>query len=102
MVARIFKPSRTAMQSGQAKTRRWCLEFEQQTPRVVEPLMGWTSSTDTLTQVRLFFPTREEAEAYARRHNMAYEVQEPGPARPRPRISYADNFSADRRIPWTH
>ena len=55
MTARIYKPARTAMQSGTAKTKGWVLEFEPEAPRVVEPLMGWTSSTDMKSQVRLRF-----------------------------------------------
>ncbi len=73
MTARIFKPARTAMQSGTAKTREWVLEFEPE-PKTVEPLMGWTSSADTQQQVRLRFATREEAVAYCEKHKLAFQL----------------------------
>ena len=53
MTARIYKPARTAMQSGTAKTKEWVLDYEPEQPRMVEPLMGWTSSGDMKQQVRL-------------------------------------------------
>ncbi|MGE5536070.1 MAG: ETC complex I subunit [Acidobacteriota bacterium] len=101
MTARIYKPSKTAMQSGKAKTKDWVLDFEPQEPRTVEPLMGWTSSGDTRQQVRLLFDTKEEAIAYCERNGIAYQVFEPEP-QIRPRIAYADNFSYKRRDAWTH
>ena len=64
MVARIYKPARTAMQSGPARTKEWVLEHEPQQPRQIDPLMGWTSSRDTRAQIRLEFATRDEAIAY--------------------------------------
>jgi hypothetical protein len=101
MTARIYKPARTAMQSGTAKTHSWLLEYEPEAPRVVEPLMGWTSSTDMKSQIRLRFPTREEAVAYCERKGIAYQVSEPKePARRS--IAYADNFAFQRRGLWTH
>jgi hypothetical protein len=101
MTARIYKPAKTAMQSGWAKTRDWVLDYEPEEPRVVESLMGWTSSGDMKSQVRLFFATKEEAVAYAERHGVPYQVQEPKPAQRRG-LSYADNFAFHRRAPWTH
>ena len=101
MTARIYKPAKTAMQSGQAKTRDWVLDYEPEEPRVVESLMGWTSSGDMKSQIRLRFETKEEAVAYAERHGIPYQVQEPKPASRRG-LSYADNFSFNRRAPWTH
>ena len=61
MPARIFKPAKNAMQSGVAKTKVWQLDYEPELPRVVEPLMGWTSSSDMKQQLTLHFATREEA-----------------------------------------
>ena len=103
MTARIYKPARTAMQSGLAKTKDWVLDFEPETPRTIEPLMGWTSSADTRQQVRLSFPTKDEAIAYCERHGIAYQVAE-SEATPavRPAISYSDNFAFKRRDAWTH
>ncbi|NBB83029.1 MAG: oxidoreductase [Alphaproteobacteria bacterium] len=91
MKARIYRPSKTAMQSGRGKTHDWLLEYEQETPRRPEPLMGWVSSGDTLNQVRLRFPTKEEAIAFAERKGLEYSVQVDHTRRIRPR-NYADNF----------
>jgi hypothetical protein len=101
MTARIYKPARTAMQSGTAKTTRWLLEFDQDQPREIEPLMGWTSSGDTRQQVKLWFDTKEEAVAYATRNGLAYRVEEPKEPKRRT-ISYSDNFRFNRIGPWTH
>ena len=101
MSARIYSPSKTAMQSGKAKTGLWILEFERASARTVEPLMGYTSSADPLAQVRLKFATREDAVAYAEKHGIAYRLDEPKEAKRR-NISYSDNFKFDRRTPWTH
>ena len=99
--ARIYKPARTAMQSGNANTREWLLEFDQDAPKEIEPLMGWTSSADTRQQVRLRFPTREEAVAFCEHHGIAYQLSEPKVPKRRT-IAYADNFAYLRRDPWTH
>jgi hypothetical protein len=101
MSARIFSPSRTAMQSGQAKTGHWVLEFEPETPLKIDPLMGYTSSSDTRRQVRLSFETLEAATAYAEKNGIAFKVDKPKEARRR-QISYAENFRYDRKVPWTH
>ena len=101
MVARIYKPAKTAMQSGQGNTKEWVLDYEPEEPRVVESLMGWTSSGDMKSQIRLRFATKEEAIAYCERRGIPCQVFDaPPPAR---RIqSYADNFAFNRRGPWTH
>ena len=91
MQARIYRPAKTVMQSGRGRTRSWVLEFDLATPRRPEPLMGWTSSGDTLNQVRLTFDTRDEAEAYAKRKGLKYVVEPVHERRVRPR-NYADNF----------
>ncbi|HEY4858252.1 MAG TPA: ETC complex I subunit [Xanthobacteraceae bacterium] len=101
MIARIYKPARTAMQSGTARTKEWVLDYEPETPREIEPLMGWTASGDMRQQIRLQFDTAEEAVAYCERHGIAYQLFRPPPAARRI-ISYADNFSFSRRDPWTH
>lgn len=74
-VVRIVRPSRSAMTSGRARTRGWRLVFEPRTKPFIEPLMGYTGSTDTLPQVELSFPTLESAIAYAERQGLAYVVQ---------------------------
>lgn len=95
MKVRIYQPSKAATQSGRAKTHRWLLEYEIETPRRPEPLMGWISSGDTLNQVRIGFETKEEAIAFAERKGLDYSVQEAPVRRVRPR-NYADNFRTDR------
>jgi hypothetical protein len=101
MTARIYKPARTAMQSGQAKTKEWMLDYEPEHPRTVEPLMGWTSSADMKQEVRLSFDTKDEAVAFCEREGIPYQVFESTPP-VRPRISYSDNFAYPRREAWTH
>lgn len=95
MKARIYKPSRTAMQQGRRKTQDWVLEFEPELPRSHDPLMGWTSSGDTRQQVRLYFETSDAAAAYAERHGIDYVVREPHERRVRLQ-AYSDNFRWDR------
>ena len=93
--ARIFRPSKTAMQSGRAGTRRWILEYEPATPREPDPLMGWASARDTLNQVRLKFATLDEAKLFAERKGLDYTVVEPQ-ERTFKTKSYADNFRYER------
>jgi len=102
MSARIYIPSKTAMQSGFANTKSWVLDFEPEAPRRVEPLMGWTSSGDMRQQLRLRFDTKEEAVAYCERHSIPYQVFETTTPSKRRTMSYADNFSFKRRDAWTH
>jgi hypothetical protein len=101
MPARIYKPSKAANQSGMARTKQWMLVFEQDNPREIEPLMGWTSSGDMRQQLRLWFDTKEEAVAYAEREGIAYRVEEPKEVKRRA-LSYSDNFKFNRVGPWTH
>ncbi|MEO0388188.1 MAG: ETC complex I subunit [Pseudomonadota bacterium] len=103
MLARIYQPAKTAMQSGDAKTREWLLEFTRSEPRVVDPLMGWTGSGDTQAQVRLSFETKEAAIAYAERNAIAFRLDVPNKRRHRIRPGgYGDNFAYTRKTAWTH
>ena len=103
MRARIFKPSKTAMQSGTAKTNDWVLEFAPSSSREVDPLMGWTSSDDTQTQVRLRFATKEAALDYAQEQGIEAQVFEPKTRKPNLRAGgYGENFATNRRGAWTH
>lgn len=103
MTARIFRPAKSAMSSGQAKTREWVLEFVNDTGRDVDPLMGWTSSSDTQAQVRLKFPTKEAALEYAKEHGIDAVVTEPKVRKANIRArGYGENFATDRRGAWTH
>ena len=101
MLARIFKPAKTAMQSGRAASEAWVLEYEPEAPRTADPLMGYTSSVDTRRQVRLTFESREQAIAYAERHGIPYRVWAEHERAPKT-LSYADNFRFGRPQPWTH
>jgi ETC complex I subunit conserved region len=100
MKVRILKPAKTAMQSGQANTREWLLESEPM-PKGVDPLMGWTSSRDTMQQVQLWFPTLDEAKAHAEKNGWQYTVEMPRERPVRPK-AYADNFAYNRVGRWTH
>ncbi len=101
MIARIYKPAKTAMQSGEARTKEWVLEYAPASPREIDPLMGWTSTRDMRGEIRLEFNTKEEAIAYAEREGLTYTVADP-PPRKIVRRSYADNFRYGRIGRWTH
>ena len=95
MLARIYRPTRTAMQSGRAKTHDWVLEFAPAAAQSADPLMGWIGQGDTSRQVQLRFATEEEAIAYCKKRGLDYDIEEPQDPRLRPK-SYADNFRYDR------
>jgi hypothetical protein len=102
MLARIFRPSKTAMQSGKGKTHDWVLEFEATDARPSDPLMGWTQTGDTeSSQLRLSFDTKDEAVRYAEQNRIPFQLIDEKPAK---RIikAYADNFAFGRKTPWTH
>ena len=103
MRAKIYQPARTAMQSGSAKAGGWVLEFASSEAREVDPLMGWTSSGDMDSQVRLRFESREAALAYAATNGIDADVEEPKARKftIRPR-GYGENFATDRKGAWTH
>src|SRR6266581_2411231 len=94
-LARIYRPAKTAMQSGRGQTRKWVLEYEPASRREPDPLMGWSSARDTLNQVRLRFDTLDEAIAFATKKGLDYTVIEPHARTPKPK-AYADNFKYDR------
>lgn len=103
MIARIYQPARNAMQSGQGKTKNWVMEYETDAPRSVDPLMGWTSSGDMNSQVKLTFETKDAAIAYATSKGIAYNVLEPKERKHNVRVNgYADNFATSRKTVWTH
>jgi hypothetical protein len=103
MLARIYQPARSAMQSGPAKTKTWVLEFVPAQARWIDPLMGWTGSGDMNSQVTLRFSTCEEAVDYAQRHGIPFQILEPKRRSPVLRQNgYGDNFATNRRMGWTH
>ena len=91
--AKIYIPAKTAMQSGRGKLKSWVLEFITKDPSI-NPLMGWETSTDTLEEVILKFPSKEKAIEYAKKNNISYNVIEP---KKREFVikSYSDNFLKD-------
>ena len=88
--AKIYKPTRTAMQSGTRNTRYWVLEFETLNTGI-NPLMGWVTSKDTMSEVKLKFYTKEQAINYAKKNNINYYVVEPQ-KRKIIKKSYSNNF----------
>ena len=95
MEARIYQPVKNAMQSGRGKSDRWVLEFEQASARRVDALMGWSGTSDTDTQCKVQFETREAAEAFAVKQGLSYHVVAPKSRIVKPK-SYSDNFRYDR------
>ncbi len=103
MQARIYRPAKSAMQAGTANSKRWVLEHSPSSPKSLDPLMGWTSSTDMQTQVRLTFESREAAVEYAETNGIEFVLMEPKKHRLNVRLrGYAENFAHDRRNAWTH
>lgn len=90
--ARIYQPAKSAMQSGKYNCRNWCLEYVDEGERFVDPIMGWTGSSNMqANQVRLSFATMEEAVAYAKRNEIEFELFEPQKASTKIR-SYVSNY----------
>ena len=92
MRAIIYQPTKNAMQSGRANAERWCLEFDQEAARRIEPLMGWTSNTDMRQEVSLLFEDKDAAKAFCDNYDIPYDIKEPKRRRIKAK-SYADNFS---------
>jgi hypothetical protein len=101
MLAKIYRPTKSAMQSGKAQTKAWRLEFEPRLAPRPDALMGWISSADTNGQVRMDFDTKDAAIAFARANGIPHQVVEPPEAK-RQIKSYSDNFAYRRREPWSH
>ena len=101
MTIKIYKPSKTAMQSGLRKTKKWLAEYISDTDNIKDSLMGWYSSLDTQNQIKLFFDTKEQAIDWAKKNNYQFFVEEPKTKKIKPK-SYASNFDMYRKEPWTH
>lgn len=101
MHVRIYRPAKTAMQSGSSNVKRWVVEFEQSAGARPDPLMGWSSSRDTRRQVNLRLNSEAEAVAYARDKGYTYTVVKRNERVVKPK-AYADNFVYSRIEPWTH
>ena len=89
--AKIYKPSKTAMQSGIKKFDKWILEYITKDP-TINPLMGWESSSDTLSEIKMDFTTKEKAIDYAKKNKIEFELIEPK-ERKTFKKSYSDNFT---------
>ena len=101
MTIKIYRPAKTAMQSGRAKTKQWLAEYLSEISTEKDFLMGWTSSNDTRSQIKIFFDTKEQAIQWAKKNNYQFYVEEPQKRVSKPK-SYASNFDIDRKEPWTH
>lgn len=103
MLARIYQPARNAMQSGQAKTKNWVLEYAPEAAKTLDPLMGWTGSSDMDGQVRMQFDSSEAAVEFAKGKGIAYSVQKTHKRKPLVRAGgYGENFASNRKTVWTH
>lgn len=89
------------MSSGRANLSHWVLEYESDDPRAIDPLTGNAVSADTREQIHMSFETLEEAVSYAKANDIPHRVHGSQTVKRIPR-SYADNFSFDRKLPWTH
>lgn len=95
ITAKIYRPAKSAMSSGKAKTHFWLLEYKPVQKNTPEPLMGWNSG-GTIAQIKLQFDSKDEAIAYANSKGIAYELHEPKERIYKPK-SYAANFATARR-----
>lgn len=101
MIARIYSPAKTAMQSGRRNTGFWILQYEPLQAKMLEPLMGYTATADVSSQIKIRFKSKEEAIAFARKNAIPYRVERTHRSIRRV-VSYSDNFRSDRQQPWTH
>ena len=101
MTIKIYKPSKTAMQSGRGKTKQWIAEYITETNNIKDTLMGWNSSLDTKSQIRVFFNTKDQAIKWAKNNNHQFFVEESKERNIKPK-SYSSNFDFNRKEPWTH
>jgi hypothetical protein len=101
MKAKIYKPTKTPMQSGLGRSKKWILEFHKEKNKFKESLMGWTGSSDTSEQVRLYFDNIEDAINYANKNNIEYNLINETKKKYFAK-SYSDNFKFDRKDKWTH
>ena len=98
---RIYKPAKTAMQSGRAKTKNWIAEYISKDSLEKDSLMGWNVSKDTNSQIKIFFNTKSEAIKWAKKNNFQFEIINYQERKIIPK-KYADNFAFNKKEPWTH
>jgi len=101
MTIKIYKPSKSSMQSGLGKTKQWLAEYISEKDKTKDSLMGWNSSSDTREQIKIFFDTKEQAIEWSKKNNEQFIVIEPKERKIKPK-NYASNFYMNRKEPWTH
>ena len=101
MTIKIYKPSKTAMQSGFGKTKKWLAEYISHEETLKDNLMGWNSSSDTKSQIKVFFDTKEQAVDWAKNNDDQYFIEEHKIRKIKIK-SYASNFDINRQVTWTH
>ncbi len=101
MTIKIYKPSKSSMQSGLRNTKQWIAEYISEKDKIKDTLMGWNSSLDTKEQIKLFFETKEKAIEWSKKNNEQFIVIEPKERKIKPK-NYASNFDMYRKEPWTH
>ena len=101
MTVKIYKPSKSSMQSGLAKTKKWIAEYIKEKDTIKDSLMGWNSSLDTKEQIKMLFETKEQAIEWSKKNNEQFIVIEPKERKIKPK-NYASNFDMKRKEPWTH
>ena len=101
MTIKIYKPSKSSMQSGLGKTKKWLAEYITEKDKIKDTLMGWNSSLDTKEQIKMFFETKEQAIEWSKKNNEQFIVIEPKERKIKPK-NYASNFDINRKEPWTH
>ena len=101
MTIKIYKPSKSSMQSGQSNTKKWLAEYISDTKQIKDTLMGWKSSLDTKSQIKVFFNTKQQAIEWAQKNNYQYFVEDPKKRKIKPK-NYASNFDINRKESWTH
>ena len=101
MTIKIYKPSKSSMQSGLGKTNKWLAEYIDEKDKIKDTLMGWNSSLDTKEQIKMFFETKDQAISWAKNNNEQFIVIEPKERKIKPK-NYSSNFDINRKEPWTH
>ena len=103
MVARIFKPAKSTMQSGLGQSKEWVMELEHNLAKTIDPLMGWTGSNDTKGQIQLRFNSEQAAINFAKDKGIPFLIQKLNVRKHIVRENgYGDNFTFNKKIPWTH
>ena len=101
MTIKIYKPSKSSMQSGSGNTKQWLAEYINEKDKIKDTLMGWNSSLDTKEQIKIFFETKDKAIEWAKNNNEQFIVIEPKERKIKPK-NYSSNFDINRKEPWTH